>query len=346
MPDEDSVANEVVQQPGEPEGEPKSTEIPIEIEVVDDTPEPDRGKAPPTVPPEQIAGSEADDESLTPEARKRVKQLRYVYHEERRNKEKAERESNAAIDYAKQLLDENRRLKNQLSTGERVLLDQAKSRSEAQIESAKAAYRAAHDAGDSEAILKASEALTRAVNDHQRFSSYVPTSPPPGSPEPPPQPHSAQPQYAPQQPQAPPVDDRTQGWLQKNPWFGAPGYEEVTSFAMGVHTKLSNRGVLPTGTTADEYWDTVNRRLTEVFPAQFGAGAGQSAAAGAQGSGTNGRTTMPRTAPAQRPVVMTAGARSSATPIRVKLTQSQLTMARRLGLTAEQYAREVAKEQH
>lgn len=287
-------------------------------------------------------GSDADDESLTPEGKKRVKQLRYVWNEERRNKEKAEREANAAVDYARQILDENRRLKEQLSTGERVLIDQAKSRASAEVEGAKAAYRMAHESGDPDSMIKAQEALARAVHDHQKYSSYVPQSPPPGQQQQQPYQQNVPQQQPPSQPPAAPMDDRTREWISKNPWFGTPGYEEITSFAAGVHTKLLNRGVFAKGETADEYWDHLNQRLHAVFPEHFGHSSAK----------TNGTPNPNQNVSSQqvrnnapRPVVATAGARpSTSLPTKVRLTQSQAQIARKLGLTTEQYARQLVKE--
>jgi hypothetical protein len=329
---------------GEPAPEPAGDEEEqkLEIEVIDDTPEPDRGKTPPKEPVEKIAGDESGDERYPEDVRKRIKSLRYVFHEERRGKEKAERETQEAIGYAQRILDENNRLKAQLSTGERVLIDQAQRRALAQVEQAKELYRQAHESGDTDRIVKAQEGFSRAVAEHDRLQQYQPSTPPPGTQPPPPQ-QAPVPQQA--QPQQQEIDDRTKGWLKKNPWFGTPGYEEMTSLAMGVHTRLSNRGVLPTGETADEYWTTVESRLQQVFPEQFGSGSGNPSAAGQAQNGAaapeNGRTNGNR----PRPVVVSAGSRSPNGPIKVRLTQTQVEIARRLGLTREQYARELVKEQ-
>lgn len=321
----------------------KGDEDQYDIEIVDDTPEPDRGKAPPSQPPEQLAGKEEEDENFAPDAKKRIKQLRYVYHEERRNKEQAKREADAAVEYARSLLNENQQLKGQLSTGERVLVEQAKGRAEAQVAMAKSKYLSAHENGDAAAMASAQEEMARAVSDHQRFLNYVPSTPPT---PPPPQYQPGPPQGQPTQQQKP-VDQRTQAWFQKNQWYGAPGYEEPSNFALGVHQRLLHRGVSPDNPdTADEYWSTVENRLATVFPEQFGAVFGQNGqAANGNPNLPPGRTQARPSQPQSRPVVAAGGARKSPSPIKVRLTQSQVALAQRLGLTTEQYAKAVAKQQ-
>lgn len=349
MPDEDVLAPslpEPQEKPAKPGAEARGAdEEQYEVEVVDDTPEPDRGKRPPSQPVEQIAGKEEDDEGFAPDAKQRIKQLRYVYHEERRNKEQAKRETDAAVEYARQLLNENQQLKGQVSTGERVLVEQAKSRAEAQVAVARQKYVSAHEDGDAAAMAAAQEEMARAVSEHQRFVNYVPSMPP----APPPAPYP--PQAPPPQPQPPPppqeLDQRTKSWFAKNSWYGAPGYEEPSNFALGVHQRLIHRGISANNPeTADEYWSTVESRLAAVFPEQFGA------VFGANGQGSNGgspssagRTQARPSQPASRPVVAAGGVRKSSGPIKVRLTQSQDALRQRLGLTREQYAKEVVKQQ-
>lgn len=342
MPDEELVAT--LPEPQEKPAKAGADEDQYDIEIVDDTPEPDRGKGPPSQPPEQLVGKEEEDESFAPDAKKRIKQLRYVYHEERRSKEQAKREADAAVDYARQLLNENQQLKGQLSTGERVLVEQAKGRAEAQVSMAKSKYLAAHENGDAAAMAQAQEEMARAVSEHQRFLNYVPSTPPAPPPQQyapgPPQPQ-AQPQSQPQE-----VDARTKQWFSKNSWYGAPGYEEPSNFALGVHQRLIHRGVSPTNPdTADEYWSTVESRLAAVFPEQFGSMFGNGQATNGAPNPPSGRTQNRPSQPGSRPVVAAGGARKSAGPIKVRLTQSQDALRQKLGLTREQYAKEVVKLQ-
>ena len=131
----------------------------FEIEVVDDTPEEDRDK------PRRAEGAEPnvpdDDEvkSYSEGVQKRIKQLKFEYHEERRAKEEAARLQDEALRYAQQVKQENDRLLKQLQEGESVLVDQAKGRVTAELDKAKAAYKAAYETGDPDALLEAQEKL-------------------------------------------------------------------------------------------------------------------------------------------------------------------------------------------
>lgn len=310
----------------------------IEIEIVDDTPEVDKGRAPAKEDTQKIAatvGDDAEDARFPADVQKRIKRLKFVYHEERRNKEKAEREVTAAVEYAKNLLEKNRVLESQLATGERVLIDQAQKRAGAMVENAKALYLAAHESGDAQAIVKASEAMSRAVSEHERLQAYQPQTPPP-------QQQPSQPQYQqPQQQYPAAVSERTQAWIKKNPWWQQPGYEPLSNLAYGVHQKLVAQGIVDGGDTADEYWDTINRELTTRFPEFFGK-----TQVAANGQASHDRTPSPAQNNRPRPVSPTAGGRTPNNgPIKVRLTQSQLEIARKLGLKPEQYAKQLVKEQ-
>ncbi|MCW3976676.1 MAG: hypothetical protein NWE77_01955, partial [Candidatus Bathyarchaeota archaeon] len=132
----------------------------FEIEIVDDTPEEDRGK------PRRAEGSEPnvpdDDEvqSYSEGVQKRIKQLKFEYHEERRAKEEAARLQEEALKYAQQVQQENARLLKTLEEGEGVLVNQAKGRVAAELDKAKAAYKAAYETGDPDALIEAQEKLT------------------------------------------------------------------------------------------------------------------------------------------------------------------------------------------
>ena len=116
-------------------------------------------------------------------------------------------------------------------------------------------------------------------------------------------------------------DYKAQQWQQKNPWFGKD--EEMTSFALGLHTKLVNSGVDP---RSDEYYERLNGRLRQVFPEQF-------------------ESEKPVDAtPTPRPKSNVAPATRSTAPKKVVLTQTQVNIAKRLGVPLELYARKVAEE--
>ena len=182
----------------------------FEIEVVDDTPEPDRGK------PRRADYSEAqvpdDDEiqSYSEGVQKRIKQLKFEYHEERRRKEEAARLQEEALRYAQQVKAENEKLRKTLEEGEGVLVNQAKGRVAAELDKAKAAYKAAYEIGDSDALIEAQERLSALQAEKMRYDSYRP------------QPRQAQtpaPEYTRPQPQPHRPDEKAVAWAQKNTWF-------------------------------------------------------------------------------------------------------------------------------
>ena len=119
---------------------------------------------------------------------------------------------------------------------------------------------------------------------------------------------------------APVVDTRAREWQEKNRWFGKD--EEMTSFALGLHTKLINSGVDP---KSDEYYDRLNSRLKQVFPEAFEA-----------------EKTVE--APTPRPKSNVAPATRSTAPKKIVLTQTQVNIAKKLGVPLELYAKKVAEE--
>ena len=120
-----------------------------------------------------------------------------------------------------------------------------------------------------------------------------------------------------QEPPPPPVqiDEKTRVWQKENPWFNTD--EEMTSFALGLHNKLVREGVDP---QTDDYYERINTRMREVFPENF------------EDEPEVRRRSNNVVAPATR----------STAPKKIRLTQTQLTLAKRLGLTPEQYAKQVA----
>lgn len=289
----------------------------FEIEVVDDTPPEDqnRPRRPEGVEPEipdddEIAGySEA--------VQKRIKKLRYEFHEERRAKEAAERREAEALAAAQRALEEANRFKQSQASNEALLVEQAKRRVQVQIEQAQNAYKAAYESGDSDALVKAQTTLTELKNEEYRLNSYRP------APKPQTQPVQPQPQVQ-QQPQVPKPSSRAQEWAQKNPWFGKEGHEDMTAQAFVAHERAVKQGIAP---DSDEYYNRIDQAVRSMFPDRFNGG----------DEGQQNR---------QRPGVVVAppGRTSGQTPRKVTLTQTQVSIAKRLGLTVEQYAAQLLKE--
>lgn len=280
-----------------------------EIEIVDDTPEQDKGRK----PLERQVAEPTDDEleQYGEKVRNRIKELTHARHDERRAREALERQHQEALRATQALFEENKKLKTNLNTGTTGFITQAQKLADLEVEQAKAALKAAHEAGDTDAFVEAQAKLNEAVFAQQRAKSLKP---------PPLQTEEQRGNVTPQQPSpqapAPQVDPATQAWVDRNRWFGQD--DEMTSLAMGVHTKLVKSGVTP-GTK--EYFDTIDTRLRQVFPDKFEA---------------------PAPSPTKRPATVVAPTQRATSAKKVRLTQSQVAFARRANIPLEEYARHVA----
>jgi hypothetical protein len=281
-----------------------------EIEIVDDTPEEDRNRKPMETPPKDIPEDELAkyDESV----QKRIKHFSKGYHEERRAKEAAEREKEEALRFAKAIAEENKRLKGSVNQGQSALLEQAKRVIQNEVEDAKRLYKEAYESGDSEKLLDAQEALTNAKIRADKVNNFKPT---------PLQEDETPVQITPQPTKAAPVDEKLLAWQDKNQWFGSN--KRMTAYALGVHEDLVSEGI-PSG--SDEYYKRIDADMRERFSEQFGAE--ESVDAKPQ------RTKSNNVAPATR----------STAPKKIVLTQTQVNLAKRLGVPLELYARKVAEE--
>lgn len=289
----------------EPEDKP-------EIEVVDDTPEADRNRKPMEEPPKEVTEEELAkyDESV----QKRIKHFTKGYHEERRAKEAAQREKDEAIRIAQSLVEENKKLKGSLSQGQSALLEQAKKVVASELEEAKRQYKAAYEAGDSDALVAAQEELTSVKMKAERVNNFRPAPLQEEKTE-------VQPYQQPQQEVR--ADPKLQDWLSKNPWFGPN--KRMSAFALGLHDDLLAEGV-PAG--SDTYYQKVDAEMRARFPDAFE-------------SGDQDKPDAPP--PAKKSNVVAPATRSTA-PRKVVLTKSQVEIAKRLGVPLELYARKVAEE--
>ena len=281
-----------------------------EIEVVDDTPEEDRGRKPMEEPPRDVTDEELSkyDESV----QKRIKHFTKGYHEERRAKESAEREKDEALRLAQAVLAENKKLKGSVNQNQTALLEQAKKVVSGEVEAAKRMYREAYEAGDTDKLVEAQEALTHAKIRADKVNNFRPA---------PLQVEETPVQITQQPTRAAPVDDKLLAWQDKNQWFGSN--KRMTAYALGLHEELVSEGI-PSG--SDEYYRRINTDIRERFSDQFGAD--ESVDAKPQ------RTKSNNVAPATR----------STAPRKIVLTQTQVNLAKRLGVPLELYARKVAEE--
>jgi hypothetical protein len=274
-----------------------------EIEIVDDTPEEDQNRAPMKDPPQEVTDEELSKYSES--VKKRIQHFSKGYHEERRAKEAALREKEEAIKVAQQLFEENKKLQSNNGQTQQVLIEQAKKVVQNEIDLAKKKYKEAYESGDSDALVAAQEELLAAKIKAERVNNFKPPL------------QKEQTEVQTQQPdvkESPKVDPKVSAWQQANPWFGKD--EEMTALALAVHKKLVESGV---STNSDEYFDGINSRMRQVFPDAF---------------------------PSEKPVKkspVVAPATRSAAPKKIVLTKSSVSIAKRLGLTNEQYAQAVAE---
>ena len=301
----------------------------VKIEIEDDTPPQDRGrKAAP--PPEDPTDEELN--SYDEKVQNRIKKFTRGYHDERRAKEQAMREKEAAEDFARKVFEENKRLQEKLSSGSKQFIETSKTAAQTELEAAKDKYRKAYEAGDADAIVAAQESIAKATVKLDKAEGMKPIEVA--------EKDDFVPSKSAAEPAAPKVSPRTKRWLDINSdWFGVD--DEMTMAAMGIDKKLQREyGADYVGT--EEYFKTVDRTMRKRFPEFFEA----------QSQEDDDPPPQKRSAPveeddepprrASKPAAVVAPASRSSSPSRVKLKQSQVALARKLGITPEQYAKQVA----
>jgi len=293
---------------GEPVSPPSESEDSFEIEVVDDTPKVDRGRKT-SEPPADVTDEELEEYS--DKVKNRIKHFSKGYHDERRAKETALRERQELEAFAKKLVDENKELKGTVGKNQSTMLEQAKRSATGELEQAKAKYKVAYEAGDADAVVEAQETLTSAKIKADRLNNFkLPTLQ-----------EEETPVNLPTE-TTPPVDTRANEWAAANSWFGSD--DEMTALAMGLHSKLQKDGI---AIGSDEYYEKIDSRMRQVFPDNFEDSTQQSSEEVQQ---------------PQRQANVVAPATRSTAPKKIRLTQTQLNLAKRLGLKPEQYAKQVA----
>ena len=293
----------------------------FELEIEDDTPEMDRNrKAAP--PPEDPTDEELS--SYDEKVQSRLKKFTRGYHDERRAKEAAERERTAAEEFAQQVYQENKKLKEQLKSGSEVFIEQNKSTAQMELENAKKRMKEAFESGDSDGLATAQEEITKATMRIDRAQSMRPIEALDDQPPPVRQPVNK-------------VAPKTQAWVSKNSdWFGVD--EEMTMAAMGLDKKLQKEyGADYIGT--DDYFKKIDSTMRKRFPENFGSHEDDDDPYQNQSDPAEEETPPRR---ASKPATVVASATRSTPPSRIKLKASQVALARKLGITPEQYAKQVA----
>lgn len=295
-------------------GKAEAAKDDFDFEIEDDTPPEDRNREP--LPKEIVQELDQDElEDYSEKVKTRLKQMKKVWHDERREKDQALRERQAAEDLAKRILEENKNLKTRLSEGERTYLDTYKSAAELELNVAEKAYKSAYEDGDSERLLEAQRKLNDANYKLQKAKEFVPSLQY--------NENEVQPQS---EAQVARPDPRAVAWQERNTWFGQD--EEMTSLALGLHQKLVKQHG-QTYTSTDEYWQKIDGTMRQRFPDYFQDKTSEA------GNKPAGRTDRPSTVVA--PATRSTGSK------KIVLKQSQLSIAKRLGLSPEQYARELMK---
>ena len=301
-----------------PEPEESQVQGELDIEIEDDTPPEDRDKPVASV-------EDPDDEELSTYSKSvqnRINKMTLAKNSERRAKEEALREREAAEAFAKQVYEENKKLKQQLEEGSKIFIDQNKSSAQMEIDTAKKRLKQAFESGDSDELTSAQEALAKATLRLDKAETMRPIETPEISYE---------------QPKPNRLAPETQRWVDKNSdWWGQD--EEMTMAAMGLDKKLQKQyGPEYVGTP--EYFKTIDKTMRKRFPEFFNEDQEEEDDPPPQKRSLSDDEEYSRRT---KPASVVAPATRSTPPNRVKLKASEATIARRLGVPIEEYAKQVA----
>ncbi len=313
----------------EAKGKPVDTEEDdggFEVEIENDTPRRDRGRKPDETPPEDPTEDELSE--YDEKVQLRLKKFTRGYHDERRAKEEALREREAAEKLAKQLWDQNRKLQEQVSLGSRAYIEQSKSSAEMEFENAKKKYKEAYESGDSDAVVDAQAEVSRATLNLDKVQNMRPL-----------QVEENDVQTQQRSTNQPFVTPKDQSWMQKNTWFGTD--PEMTASALGLHQKLAKEhGAGFVG--SDDYYKRVDATMRRRFPEYYeDTQSYEDDAPSKKASEPAYEDEPPRRA--TKPATVVAPASRSTPPNRIRLKASEAAIARRLGVPLEEYAKQVAQ---
>jgi len=285
----------------------------VDIEVKDDTPEKDRGY------PTAGNVAEVTDEELEQygdKVKRRIKEISHLRHDERRAKETAVREREELEKVARSLVDENKRLKHYVSTGEQAYAGTLKTAANAEYEIAKKQFKEAHEAFDADAMIEAQAALTTAQMRMEQAKNFKPTPLQDDS-------NVVEQQVSVQAPAKP--DDKTLRWQARNQWFGND--DEMTAVALVRHKQLVSSGLDP---RSDEYYTQIDARMKQRFPDFY------------KSEGDDDKADVPEV---KRSATVVAPAKRSTGAKKIILTTTQVSIAKRLGVPLELYAKQLALQE-
>lgn len=287
-----------------------------DIEIEDDTPEEDRGREP--LPQEIVDELEKDElDDYSDKVKTRLKQMKKVWHDERREKERAFREQQEAIALAQRYRQEVEKLRSTMTQGEQTLVQSIQQATEYEVAEARRAYKEAYEAGDSDKVVEAQEKLSEATYKLNQIKNYKPVA----------HQNDFDVEVPQEQFKVPTPDQKTLAWQERNRWYGSD--EEMTATALGLHQKLVKQyGADYAGT--DNYWQSIDTTMRRRFPEYFGESEKPAGSA-------------PTAKGDAKPATVVAPASRSTSSKKIVLKQSQISLAKKLGLTPEQYARELSK---
>jgi len=307
--------------PDEMDEKAEQEEQKLEIEIEDDTPEEDQGREP--LPKEIVEKLDKDELSqYDEEVKQKLLQMKKAWHDERREKERALREHEEAVAYAKRLMEDNKKVRGVLQQGEKEFVENLKQSAEMGLLIAQREYKEAYESGDVDKITEATQKLQEAnLKAMQAKNFRMPTLQEVETP--------ARIDTKPDEAFVPEPDQKAVAWQKRNPWFGTN--RAMTAFALGFHEDLRDNGVT---VGSDEYYATLDKTMRKRFPEVFG-----------NMSLTNDEESVEVQTQPQRkqpPTVVAPAVRSTASN-KIKLSKRQVALAQKLGLTPEQYALELKR---
>ena len=300
----------------------------IIIEAAEDKPEK------PEKPEKEEGASDKDIEQYSEKVQKRFDKLTWEREQAKREAAAVAAERDEAFRVAKKLHTQSQQQAQIISTGEARLVDQIKERARLAAEQARAQYVKAYEEGDTQAIVLAQEELIKAQSESKAALDYdaeyqnrVRTWAAQQQQRQQQAQWQAQ-QPRPPQPQQPQVRKPTEAatnWAKNNPWFGKDSHRDMTAIAFATHeTMIRDQGIKP---DSDEYFEQLDATLRKRFPEHYEAGQGHS---GQSASKPN--------------VVVAPATRSGSTPRKVTLNASQRSLAKTLGISEQDYAKQLLKE--
>jgi hypothetical protein len=317
------MAEETYKFPDEIEDSKVNQEIEsdLQIEVIDDTPPQDKGRE--KMPQKIVEELEKDDlEEYSDKVKTRMAQMKKVWHDERREKEAATREREEALRLTQAYANENKQLKQRLGQGEKLFVEEVTKTANSELASAKEQLRQAYESGDASLIADAQEAMTDAkfkIRDYQNYKPSLQIE------------ESGVETQQQTQAASQAVDLKAEAWREKNTWFGAD--PEMTASALGLHEKLVRSGVDP---RSEDYYQRVDATMRKRFPEYYEEDQSQT-------RGTETETKDSETKYSRKAASNVAPVTRSTAPRQVRLTATQVNLAKKFGLTNEAYARELMK---